>query len=594
MGLRAALTRLDLRALLWRERRVLLLAGAASVVGPSAAMVIPFAAKLVVDEVIVKGRGELLLPITLVATFGLVIQAGAAYGAAQFGALCGQRVATRLRQRLQQHAMRLPVRFFISHQSGALVSSVITDTDQVRALLGSGMLQLVSGALSGLIAFAVLWCINWRLTAMLTAVLLVVTFGLTRGFRRLHAPFHTMAELQATLAGRLTQVFGGIMVVKTCAAERREAHFFARDTHRLFRASIEASGRVSGLIAAIALAIGGVSLVLLIVGGQAVVAGAMTLGDLALFVVLVGLLSTPVVELAAIGSDLGRALAALGRIAEVLDLPTEEARDLRTLPAPSRAACVVFDDVSYAYEPDRPVLRGVSFSAPPGSITALTGPNGAGKSTLLGLLMGLDTPSSGRILLDGLPLGELRLAEYRRSLGVVLQQHQLFDGTVGENILYGRSGASHDEFRKAVRLAHCDEFVEALPHGYETLVGEQGVKLSGGQRQRVAIARAILADPRLLLLDEATSQLDGESERLLQEALVALCSGRTTFVITHRLSTIRRADQILVLRSGAIVERGTHEELIASRGLYALGSEMQDRCHQTSKCGHTEDHRAVC
>ena len=567
--LRAALREVKLGALLWRERGVLLVALASSIMIPVAAMAMPFAAKLVVDEVIGKGRSELLLPIALAAGLGLVIQAGAAYSAAQFGTLGGQRVVTRLRQRLQQHTMRLPVRFFDSHQSGALVSRIISDTDQVRGLLGSGMLQLTSGAISGVLALGVLWYVNWQLTAVLMVVLVVVMLGLTRGFRRLHIPFRTVAELQAALAGRLTQVLGGIMVVKTCAAERREAHLFARDTHRLLRASVEASRGVSVLIATIALAIGGVSLVLLVLGGQAVAAGGMTLGDLALFVVLAGLLSTPVVQAAAIASDLGRGLAALRRIAEVLTLSLEDTRAPCALPFASRAASVVFDEVSYAYEPGYPVLRGVSFSALPGTVTALTGPNGAGKSTLLGLLMGLDSPSSGRILLDGRPLGELRLAEYRRSLGVVLQQNHLFEGTVGENIRYGRPGASAAEFRRAARLAHCDEFAERLPCGYETLVGERGVKLSGGQRQRVAIARAILADPRILLLDEAGSQLDSESERLLQEAIIALCRGRTTFVVTHRLSTIRRADQILVLRSGAIVERGTHEELVRRPGRYA-------------------------
>jgi ABC-type multidrug transport system fused ATPase/permease subunit len=570
-----AMRRLNLKMLFWRERRVLLPAVAASMVGPVAGMALPFAAKLVVDEVIGKGRRQLLVPIALGAVAGLMIQAGAAYGAAQLGAIGGYRVATRLRQRLQRHTMRLPVRFFDSQQSGALVSRIITDTDQVRGLLGSGVLQLVSGAFSGAVAFAVLWFINWRLTALLSVLLVAALWGLTRRFHGLHSTFRRAAELQAALAGRLTQVLGGIMVVKTCAAERREAHRFTRDTHRLLRASVEASRGVSGLIAAIALASGGVSLVLLVLGGQAVVAGAMTLGDLTLFIVLAGLLSTPVVQTAAIGSELGRALAALARIGEVLDLPVEDAAERGRLGLAALAGGVLFDDVSYAYVPARPVLRGVNFFAPPGSTTALTGPNGAGKSTLLGLIMGFDEPTAGQILIDGLPLGALRLREYRRHIGVVLQGNELLDGTIAENIRYGRPAASGVEFRRAARLAHCDEFVETMPEGYETLVGERGVKLSGGQRQRVAIARAILADPRILLLDEATNQLDSESERLIQEALGTLCSGRTTFVIAHRLATIQRADQILVLQSGAVIERGTHEELLGRRGRYARSCATQ-------------------
>lgn len=588
-----AIERLGLAALVWHERRVLLIALAASLVGPAAAMAVPFAAKLVLDEVIGQGRRELLFPIAIAAGLGVVIQAGAAFAAAQLGALAGQRVVARLRQQLQRHTLRLPVGFFDSHQSGGLVSRVISDTEQVRNLLGAGVLQLVTGAISALLAFAVLVYINWQLTICLTAVLLLMTLSLTKGFTQLHPAFRAAAELQASLAGRLTQVLGGIRVVKTCGAERCEAHAFARDTHRILRVSVQASRRVSGLIATITLATGGVSLVLLVLGGQAVAAGAMTLGDLALFVFLLGLLSTPLVQAAAIGGDLGRARAALARIAEVLDLPAEDVGDVRKLPVPALAGAVVFDEVSYAYVPGRPVLSGVSFSALPGSITALTGPNGAGKSTLLALLMGLDTPTGGRILLDGRPLGSVRLREYRRHLGVVLQVNDLFDGTLRQNISYGRPSASAEEFRRAVRLAQCDEFVEPLPDGYETLVGERGVRLSGGQQQRVAIARAILADPRILLLDEATSQLDSESERLIQEALAVLCSGRTTFVIAHRLSTMRRADQILVLRRGAIVERGTHEELLARRGRNARSSEAQDRWQATSDSRPAEGHRAV-
>jgi subfamily B ATP-binding cassette protein MsbA len=409
------------------------------------------------------------------------------------GALAGQRVVAQLRQRLQWHTLRLPTGFFDAHQSGGLVARIISDTEQVRNLLGAGVLQVASGVLSAVLAFTVLVYIDPWLTFLTAALLLVMLLALTRAFSGLHPAFRSVAELQAELAGKLTQVLGGIRVVKTCGAERLEAHAFTRDTHRVLRVSLHASRRVSALIATIALASGVVSLVLLVLGGQAVAAGAITLGDLALFVFLVGILSTPLMQAAAIGSDLGRAWAALARIAEVLALPTEDVGDTRRLPVPAVTGGVVFDDVSYAYLPGRPVLSGVSFSAPPGSITALTGPNGAGKSTLLSLLMRLDNPTAGRILLDGRPLGSVRLREYRRHLGVVLQANDLFDGTLRQNICYGRPGATTGEFRRAVRLACCDEFVDRLPDGYDTLVGERGVRLSGGQRQRVAIARAMLA-----------------------------------------------------------------------------------------------------
>lgn len=556
--LRTALRRVDAAAFLRGERRVLLLALAASIVAPAASMVLPFAARLLVDDVIGRSRTDLLLPIAGAAGLGLAVQAGAAYAAAHLGALGAGRVATRLRRRLQRHVLRLPARFLQSQQSGALAARIIGDTDQIRGLAGPEMLQVVSAAVSAAIAFAVLWFTNWQLTALLAVLLGVLTLALVRGLDRLHPAYRITSELQAGLTGRLTEVLGGIVVVKSCAAERREAHCFAQESHRLLRASISNSRHVSRLIATIALAIGGVSLVLLVVGGQAVAAGAMTLGDLALFVVLTGMVTSPLMQAAAIGNDLGRGLAALARIAELMASEAEDERRPGALAVPACAPGVIFDDVSYGYQARQPVLRRVSFSAPPGSVTAVTGPNGAGKTTLLSLLMGLDLPTSGCILLDKVPLVSLRISDYRRSLGVVLQQTHLFRGTIRENICYGRPQASLAEFRRAARSAHCEEFVERLPQGYDTQVGEWGVRLSGGQRQRIAIARAILRNPRILLLDEATAGLDSESEQLFQEALAALCSGRTTFVITHRLATLQRADQVLVLRAGAIVERGTY------------------------------------
>ena len=561
---------LGLESLGSRERQVLFIALAAALVGPIAAMVVPWAAKLIVDKVIGQGQRELLFPIALVAGFGVVVQAGAAFASTQLGAVAGQRVVARLRQRVQRHTLGLPVRFFDDQQTGNLISRIISDTEQARHLVGVGALQIVSGTVSAAIAFVVLLLISWRLTLWLTVILLVMTLCLTKGTSQLHAAFQAAAEMQASLAGRMTQVLGGIRVVKTCGAERFEAHAFARDTHRILRASVHASCQLSSLIATIALATGGVSLTLLVLGGQAVADKVMTLGDLALYVVLLGVLSTPLVQAATIGGDLSRASAALARVAEVLSIPVEIAKDVRKQGAiPALTGDVVFDRVSYAYVVGQPVLSGVSFSAPAGSITAVSGPNGAGKSTLLALLMGLDKPTEGRILVDGRSLGSVPLREYRRQLGVVLQANDVFRGTLRQNICYGRPGASPDDFRRAVRLSHCDEFAEILPHGYETLVGERGVTLSGGQRQRLAIARAILADPRILLLDEATSHLDAECEHLIQEAIAALCNDRTTLVIAHRPSTMRLADQILLLRGGAIVERGTHDQLVLRGERYA-------------------------
>ncbi|MGH7508980.1 MAG: ABC transporter ATP-binding protein [Gemmatimonadales bacterium] len=560
--------RREVVTLFWRERRLLLVALGSAILSPLAAMAVPFAAKTVVDEVIGAGRTQLLLPIAAAAALAVVLQAASAYGLVQAGAVMGQRVVAGLRQRLHRNALALPVSYFDGTSTGALVSRCMADADQVRILFGSGIVQLASGALTAGLAFAVLAWLDWRLTALVVAVFAIVAVCLALGFGRLHRAFRSVSELQATLAGRLTEVVSGIRIVKSAAAERREALALTRTTHQLLRVSVAAYRHVARLTGVLALAGSGMMLALLLLGSQAVVRGSMTLGELTLFVLLSGILSTPLLQAVAVSGELGRGLAALARIRDVLALPTERSADRARAPVGPVAGTVVFERVSYRYHSGPLVLQDLSFEAPAGSTTALVGPNGAGKSTVMGLLLGFDDPTAGQVLIDGRPLSSLRVAEYRRRVGTVLQRDQVVDGTVADNIRYARPAATMAEFHRAARLAHCDEFADRLPRGYDTPVGERGVRLSGGQRQRVAIARAFLADPRILLLDEATNQLDRESERLVAEALVMLCQGRTTFVVAHRLETIQRADQILVLESGAIVERGRHEDLVGRRGSY--------------------------
>jgi subfamily B ATP-binding cassette protein MsbA len=282
----------------------------------------------------------------------------------------------------------------------------------------------------------------------------------------------------------------------------------------------------------------------------------------------------PLVQIASIGTQITEAFAGLDRIHEVLSMGTEVDEDARLAPIPAVRGEVAFEDVWFEYVPGVPVLKGVTFSAPAGSTTALVGSSGSGKSTLISLILAFNRPQKGRVLLDGRDLARLKLRRYRELLGVVMQDNFLFDGTVADNIRFSRPDATAAEIREAARIAHCQEFVEGFPQGYDTVVGERGIKLSGGQRQRIAIARAILADPRLLILDEATSSLDSESEAQIQDGLRTLRRGRTTFVIAHRLSTIRSADQILVIEHGEIVERGTHEQLLALGGRYR---ELYDR-----------------
>jgi subfamily B ATP-binding cassette protein MsbA len=304
------------------------------------------------------------------------------------------------------------------------------------------------------------------------------------------------------------------------------------------------------------------------VGGHSVMTGQMTLGDMFMYVFFTGLMAMPVIEIAAIGTQITEAFAGLDRIREILNMPTEDEEDARRDALDRVRGDVEFEDVIFEYNEGTPVLKGVSFKAAAGSTTALVGSSGSGKSTLISLVMNFNRPKSGRIRIDGRELTGVKLRDYRAYLGVVLQDNFLFDGTIAENIRFSKPHAAMDEIRDVSRIAHCDEFIEGFEKGYDTIVGERGVKLSGGQRQRIAIARALLADPKILILDEATSSLDSESEAMIQEGLRTLRRGRTTFVIAHRLSTIRSADQILVLEGGEIVERGTHEELLVINGRY--------------------------
>jgi subfamily B ATP-binding cassette protein MsbA len=312
------------------------------------------------------------------------------------------------------------------------------------------------------------------------------------------------------------------------------------------------------------------------VGTREILAGHMTVGSFFTYTVLLGFLVGPFFQIAAIGSQLTEALAGLERTREILRERPEDEDPRRTIDLPAVRGDVVFEDVCFEYREGEPVLEHVTLRAGPGTATALVGPSGAGKSTIIGLVCAFHAPAGGRVLVDGVDLATVRLDSYRRHLGVVLQETFLFDGTIRENVAFSRPTAGEAEILEACRVAHVDEFAEAFADGYDTVVGERGVRLSGGQRQRVAIARAILADPRILILDEATSSLDSESEALIQEGLAWLMRGRTTFVIAHRLSTIRKADQILVIEKGRIVERGTHAALHGAGGRYR---EMHDRQH---------------
>jgi ABC-type multidrug transport system fused ATPase/permease subunit len=558
----------EARELVWAHRSRLGLGFLLMIVNRLVGLVLPASSKWLIDEVVGKSRADLLIPIALVAGAATAVQGATAFALSLVLGVAAQRSITDMRLAVQRHVERLPVRYFDSTKTGVLISRIMSDAEGIRNLVGNGIVQLVGSLLTAVIGLGVLFWLNWRLTTI-TLVLLAIFGGvMAMAFTRLRPLFRERGALNAEVTGRLAESLGGIRIVKAYTAERREALVFAKGAHKLFRNIAKSMVGVSTVSAVSTLIVGIIGVLMIVVGGRAILAGTMTLGEFVMYVFFTGLVAAPLVSIASIGTQISDAFAGLDRIREIRSMTTEDADDAEREPLPEIRGDVRFEDVSFEYNPGVPVLKHVTFHAPAGATTALVGSSGSGKSTLISLVMTFNRPLSGTIYIDGRDLASVRLRDFRGNLGVVLQDNFLFDGTIAENIAFARPHASREEIEAVARIAHCDEFVREFESGYDTVVGERGVKLSGGQRQRIAIARAILADPRILILDEATSSLDSESEAMIQDGLRRLRHGRTTFVIAHRLSTIRSADQILVLEHGEIVERGTHDELLALNGRY--------------------------
>ncbi len=558
----------EARALVYAHRRRLALGFVLLLVNRAAGFVLPAAPKWVIDRVIGHNEPQLLLPLAIAAGVATLVQAVSGFGLSQILGVAAQRAITDMRRTVQSYVLRLPVSYFDSTKSGILISRIMNDAEGIRNLVGTGLVQLIGGLFTGAIALVVLFVLNWKLTAIAILILGLFGGGMAYAFAKLRPLFRERSKINAEVTGRLGETLGGIRIVKAYRAERGERQVFGRGVNRLFRNIAGTMTGISSVGSFATVIIGAIGILMILEGGRAVLSGSMSLGDLFMYGIFVGLVALPLINIASIGTQITEAFAGLDRLREIRQQVTEDAADEDRAALPALQGDLRFDDVSFAYTPGKPVLRHVSFHARAGSTTALVGSSGSGKSTLIGLVMAFHRPAEGRIVVDGHDLGGIRLHDYRQHLGAVLQDNFLFDGTIAENIAFAAPHASRAEIEAAARVAHCDEFVKGFEKGYDTIVGERGVKLSGGQRQRVAIARAILADPRILILDEATSSLDSESEALIQDGLRSLRRGRTTFVIAHRLSTIRSADQILVIEGGEIVERGSHEQLIDANGRY--------------------------
>lgn len=555
------------RAIVWRSRGRLLAGLAILALDRAASFALPLAPKVLIDEVVQRRRPELLPMVAALVLGGAAIQAACAVALTRVLGLSAERVVLGWRRALMARVTRARLADVGKVPSGALVSRILDDAATMQNLVGAELVRWSTNVLTALAAFVALLAIDWRMTLVALGVAAVPGLSIHLAYRRLSPLFRRRGELRAEVTGRLAQTLSGLRVVKAFGAERREARAFARGMHALFRVTTAATARRAGMHAGAILAAAGVIAVVIVMGGRAMIDGALTLGDFGSYVAFAVMFSAPVLDLPEIAARTSETLADLERLREIAELAREDEGGGSTDPAPG--GDVRIEDVRFEYEPGRPALDGVSFVAEEGKTTAIVGPSGAGKSTLFALLLRFHAPTGGRVTIGDRDVGEVSLAAHRRRVAVVLQDDFLFDGTLADNVALGRPRASREAIARALSAAQCDDFVAGLPDGLDTLLGERGARLSGGQRQRVSIARAILADAPVLLLDEATSSLDGASEERVRAALAELRRGRTVIVIAHRLSTVRSADRIVVLERGRVVEQGSHDELRARGGRYA-------------------------
>ncbi|HEX8810380.1 MAG TPA: ABC transporter ATP-binding protein [Terracidiphilus sp.] len=534
-----------------------------------AGLVMPWVSKPLIDKAFSPTGNPKLLPEFIALVFAaMLVQAITSYGLTQLLSVAGQKLIAEMRRNVQRHVGLLSVSYYDANRTGNLVSRIMTDVEGVRNLVGTGLVEFLGGMLTAAIVFVFLLHSSARVTLTVFAVLAVFIFTLQYAFKTIRPIFRERGKINAEVTGRLTESLGGVRVIKGYHAEDREHGVFAAGVDRLLQNVMKTLTIQSAMSSTSTTVMGLVTGLVMWLGGQRVLHGTWTTGAYFQYNMFLVFMVAPMIQIVNIGTQLTESFAGLDRTNEIMSELEENQSSERTEKIPSIEGRVRFEDVEFAYDPGKPVLHGISFTADPGTVTALVGSSGSGKSTIISLLCAFHTPDSGRVLVDGYDLAKVDLNTYRSQLGVVLQDSFLFDGSIRENVMFSRPDATEEQFLAACRISRVDEFAERFPDGYDTIVGERGVKLSGGQRQRLSIARALLAEPRILILDEATSSLDSESEAMIQAGLAQLMQGRTTFVIAHRLSTIRRADQILVVEGGRIVEHGNHAELYALGGRY--------------------------
>ena len=556
------------KTIIWPRRNLVFIGLILIVIRSLSGLVLPWQSKVLLDDVVPNKDYSQLYTLIGIVIAAITIQAFTSFLLTRILSVQAQYLISELRAQVQKKVLSLPISFFDNTKSGALVSRIMTDVEGVRNLIGTGLVQLVGGSFTAIVSLIILIKLNPWMTLFVFVPLSIFGIVALKAFKYIRPIFRIRGKINAEVTGRLTETLAGVRVIKAFNAEEQENVVFEKGVDKLYQ-NVKKSLTATALMTSSSTFLIGVATTgIMGIGGYYMILGEMTTGDFLFFTLILGFMIAPIVQMSNIGSQLTEALAGLDRTEELMNMTAEEDNQDREIQLNTIKGDIEFHDVSFAYEEGKEVLHNISFKAPAGSVTALVGSSGSGKSTIAGLSATFLTPKSGQVTIDNQDLSKVKLSSYRKYLGVVLQDEFLFEGTIKENIMFPRPNATETELNNAVKAAYVNEFTDRFEEGLETLIGERGVKLSGGQRQRLAIARAILANPNIIILDEATSSLDTESEALIQKSLAELIKNRTTIVIAHRLSTIRKADQILVIEAGHIVERGTHDELIAKEGRY--------------------------
>jgi len=553
-------------------------------------MAYPYLIKVVIDGALSGQQGNFLVLAGVALVAISLVQAAFAFGQGYLNESLSQRIAFDVRTALYDRMQRLSFAFHDRAQTGDLMSRTTSDVDSVRMFFSNGVMNGLNVTLTFLAVTAVLVSINWRLALVSLSLIPVLALRAVLMGRRLRSLFMAVQRQFARLSATLQESIAGVRVVKAFAREEFEIEKFGRESHKLMMDQMTAVRQWAFNFPLMSFIVTVATALILWYGGREVVAGNLTVGGLVAFNAYLMMLAWPVRTLGWVMNLIARASSSSERIFEILDAPSDVKEAPDAFPLPPVKGHVRFENVSFGYDAERPILQDISFEARRGQTVALVGRTGSGKSSLVNMIPRFYDPTSGQITIDGIDIRQVTLSSLRRQVGIVLQETFLFSATVLENLSYGADGASMEAVEAAAKAAHAHEFIAELPQGYATVVGERGITLSGGQRQRVAIARTLLLDPPILILDDSTSSVDMETEYLIQEALRLLMRDRTTLVIAQRLTTVKQADLILVIEDGRIVERGTHEELLAHGRVYQeiYDINLRDQEEASSMAGEAE------